>query len=281
MSSYPPKILLQSILLWGERMGLNIGASPVDNVMFGTQQVDKIMLGSSLVWEAIQGDRLMGWRDSTSTTLEIVELNPDTGAVVSIIGTISNVYANDAGVDFGGTTKRAFCTFRRSGDSGYGVGEISLKNAAVINFLPDVYTTNSGAGIGGNANILMTSRWSDYLTERNQDSLAVTKTGAGRVYVQNFDGVGEYDGGLAVRSDTESGEGGYWTVSFNGLSKGIGATGSNMRYLTSFGGTDSRYFDSNRDVENVIEELQVPPDNRTVINTVAFSGDAFSLFGIK
>ena len=229
----------------------------------------------------------MGWRDATDTSIEVAEINPDTGTVVSILGTISNVVANSAGVDFGGTTKRAFCTFKRNGDSEYGVGEISLKNATIINFIPDVYTTNAGAGIGGNANTLMTSRWSDFLTERNQDTLAVTRTGGDRVYIENFDGVGEHDGGLAVRSDTETGEGGYWTVSFGGLgNSGMGASGSDMRYMTSFGGTAFRYFDRNRksvsgNVKYLIEELQVPPDRRTVINTVNFTGSAYNLFGIK
>lgn len=267
-------------------MGLNIGASPVDNVMLGTRQVDKIMLGTSLVWEAIKGDRLMGWRDITDTSVEVAEINPDTGTVVSILGTISNVVANSAGVDFGGTTKRAFCTFKRNGDSEYGVGEISLKNAAIINFIPDVYTTNAGAGIGGNANTLMASRWDRPLEERNQDTLAVTRTGAGRVYVENFDGVGEYDVCLAVKSDTETGEGGYWNVYFSGLNKGVGATGPDMRYLVSFGGTASRYFDRHRrsisgGVKYTIEELQVPPERRTVINTVDFTGNAYTIFGIK
>lgn len=281
----PPRMPTPSITLWGEGMGLNIGASPADNVMLASQQVDKVMLGASLVWEAIKGDRLMGWRKAASASVEIAEINPDTGAVITVIGTIPSIVP-DTGTDFGGTRKRAFCTLKRSGDSGYGVGEMSLKNAAVLRFVPDVYTTNTGAGIGGNADILMTSRWSQPLTERNPDTLAVTRTGSGQAYVERFDGVGETPGALAVSSDEESGYGGYKKISFSGLSAAGGSSGSSMRDMTSFGGTASRYFDRNRrtvsgEVKYTIEELQVPPDNRTVIDTVDFTGNAYHLFGVK
>lgn len=263
-------------------MSLAFGALQLDNCMIGSFQVDRAMIGTDEVWSAIKGNRLFGRRRIDSTTIEIVELNPDTAAVISVIGNITNIAATNAGLDFGGSKKRAFFAGKYNNDAAFGLGEFNLKNASVIRYLPAQYSSNSHLGIGGNADYLVTSGSGRYLAERNQDTLAIIREGTKYIYVHYFDGVGHLT--PCVGTDTSDDKDARREFDFATLSGGGGAASTSYRYDGSFAGLDTRFFCNRTDTTtgNITEYPTPPRAGMTQIQRVNWpSSVTYSLFGVK
>ena len=108
------KILTHCISLWGDGMGLNIGAAELDNLMLGIQEVDRVMLGTTEVWSNNPYRKyLYAYADSESDITNVIETETST----VILSSTAPGRAYRAQSDFIGTKDRMHAFFGPSANT--------------------------------------------------------------------------------------------------------------------------------------------------------------------